>query len=135
MWERIREIIIKELRQTFREPRLRAMLFVPPVIQLLVFGFAVNLDVDHARIAWMDGDRTPESRELLAGFQGSGRFDVVATPDAAPSRLLDESQSLSFCHSSFSACKCVERVSIANALERKPAAPPAMASRTPVAIQ
>jgi len=81
MWERIREIIIKELRQTFREPRLRAMLFVPPVIQLLVFGFAVNLDVDHARIAWMDGDRTPESRELLAGFQGSGRFDVVATPD------------------------------------------------------
>ena len=48
------------------------MLFMPPLIQLLVFGFAVNLDVEHARIAWMDQDRTPESRELLARFRGLG---------------------------------------------------------------
>ncbi|MDZ4797937.1 MAG: ABC transporter permease [Bryobacteraceae bacterium] len=92
MWERIREIVIKELRQTFREPRLRAMLFIPPMVQLIVFGFAVNLDVDHARIAWVDRDQTPESRELLAAFQGSGRFEVVATPerDAAVLDLLDQ---------------------------------------------
>jgi ABC-2 type transport system permease protein len=80
MWERVREIIIKELRQTFREPRLRIMLFVPPVLQLIVFGFAVNLDVDNAKMAWTDGDRTPASRELLAAFEGSGRFEVIATP-------------------------------------------------------
>lgn len=91
MWERIREIILKELRQTFREPRLRIMLIVPPVLQLVVFGFAVNMDVDNIRLAWMDGDQTPESRELVAGFQGSGRFQVVATPgnDEAVRRLLD----------------------------------------------
>ena len=78
MRERLIEIIRKEFRQAFREPRMRGMLFMPPLIQLFVFGFAVNLDVDHARIAWVDGDRTYQSRELLAAFQGSGRFDVVA---------------------------------------------------------
>jgi ABC-2 type transport system permease protein len=80
MWERIRVIIRKELIQTLREPRMRILLFMPPMIQLLVFGFAVNLDVDHARIAWMDMDRSPLSRDLRARFEGSGRFDVVSMP-------------------------------------------------------
>ncbi len=80
MWERILVILRKELIQTFREPRMRMLLFIPPMIQLIVFGFAVNLDVDNARIAWMDMDRTPESRDLLSRFEGSGRFQVVAAP-------------------------------------------------------
>ncbi len=80
MWERIRVILRKEMVTTLRDPRLRILLFVPPMIQLIVFGFAVNLDVDHARIAWMDMDRTPLSRDLRARFEGSGRFDVVALP-------------------------------------------------------
>src|SRR3954454_13255473 len=80
MWERIREIIIKELRQTFREPRLRTLLIVPPVMQLIVFGFAVNLDVENVKLAWLDQDRTPESRELISGFEGSERFHITATP-------------------------------------------------------
>ena len=83
MWERIRVILRKEFIQALREPRMRILLFVPPVLQLIVFGFAVNLDVDHARIAWMDMDRTPESRDLRARFEGSGRFDVVALPGEA----------------------------------------------------
>ncbi len=77
VWERIREIIRKELRQSLREPRMRATLFVPPLIQLLVFGYAVSLDVEHSRIAWMDQDRSQQSRELRAAFAGSGRFTVV----------------------------------------------------------
>ena len=80
MWERIGIILRKELIQALREPRMRVLLFLPPMIQLLVFGFAVNLDVDHARIAWMDMDRTPASRDLRERFEGSGRFDVVALP-------------------------------------------------------
>jgi len=94
MRERLFEIIRKEFRQAFREPRMRTMLFIPPLLQLLIFGFAVNLDVDHSNIAWMDGDRTYESRELLAGFQGSGRFDVVATPanDREVQDLLDSNK-------------------------------------------
>jgi len=80
MWERIVVILRKELIQTLREPRMRVLLFLPPVLQLVIFGFAVNLDVDHSQIAWMDMDRTPLSRELRARFEGSGRFDVVSMP-------------------------------------------------------
>jgi ABC-2 type transport system permease protein len=78
MWERIAVIVRKELIQALREPRMRVLLFIPPMVQLIVFGFAVNLDVDHTQIAWMDMDRTPLSRDLRERFEGSGRFDVVA---------------------------------------------------------
>jgi len=80
MRERIRVILRKEFIQALREPRMRVLLFLPPLLQLVVFGYAVTLDVDHARIAWMDMDRTPESRALQARFEGCGRFDVVAAP-------------------------------------------------------
>jgi len=91
MRERLQEIIRKEFRQAFRDARMRTLLFVPPLVQLFVFGFAVNLDVDHSDIAWMDGDRTYQSRALLGAFQGSGRFTVVATPgsDREAQALLD----------------------------------------------
>jgi ABC-2 type transport system permease protein len=94
MWKRIREIVLKEFRQTLREPRMRILLFLPPLVQLLVFGYAVNLDVDHVRIGWFDRDHTSQSRDLLAAFQGSPRFDLVAVPasDEDVQRLLDESR-------------------------------------------
>jgi len=84
-------MIRKEFIQTLRDPRARTMLFLPPLIQLLIYGFAVNLDVDSARIAWMDQDRTPQSRELLSEFEGSGRFVIAATPNSEPEmqELLD----------------------------------------------
>lgn len=80
MWERIRMILRKEFRQSLREPRMRTLLFFPPMLQLIIFGFAVNLDVENARLAWIDQDRTPASRELLAAFEGSRYFRVAATP-------------------------------------------------------
>jgi ABC-2 type transport system permease protein len=94
MRDRLFVIIRKEFRQAFREPRMRSMLFLPPLIQLFVFGFAVNLDVDHATLAWMDGDRSYQSRDLLAAFQGSGRFEVVAEPanDREVQQILDSSR-------------------------------------------
>ena len=81
MWARILVILRKEFRQALREPRMRVLLFVPPLIQLVIFGYAVNLDVDHVRIGWMDQDRTPASRDLMAAFQGSGRFEIAAAPE------------------------------------------------------
>jgi ABC-2 type transport system permease protein len=84
-------MIRKEFIQTLREPRRRVMLFLPPLMQLLIYGFAVNLDVDNARLAWMDQDRTPQSRELRSEFEGSGRFVLTANPstDAEMQNLLD----------------------------------------------
>ncbi len=91
MRERLKVIIRKELIQALREPRMRVMLILPPIIQLIVFGYAANLDVDMSLIAWMDRDATQESRELLSNFEGSGRFQIVATPqrDAEMQHLLD----------------------------------------------
>jgi ABC-2 type transport system permease protein len=80
MWERIGVMIRKEFAQTLRDRRSRSMLIIAPFMQLLLFGYAVTLDVEHARIAWMDMDGTPASRALLAQFEGSGRFEVIATP-------------------------------------------------------
>jgi ABC-2 type transport system permease protein len=92
--ERLFEIIRKEYRQAFREPRMRFMLFLPPVIQLLIFGFAVNLDVNHSQIAWMDGDNSYESRELMGAFQASKRLEIVAEPlnDREAQSLLDHNK-------------------------------------------
>jgi len=92
MRQRLRRIMRKEFLQVLRDPRMRAMLFMPPLIQLLVFGYAANLDVNTARIAWMDQDHSTASRELLSEFQGSGRFLIIAEPDsdAKMQRLLDQ---------------------------------------------
>jgi ABC-2 type transport system permease protein len=81
MWERIWEIVRKEVLQSMRETKTRMTLFLPPMIQLLIFGYAVNLDLEHTRIAWMDMDHTPESRELGSAFAASRYFEVVAMPD------------------------------------------------------
>lgn len=73
---------------------MRTLLFMPPLIQLLVFGYAVNLDIEKARIAWMDLDRTPESRELRAAFEGSRYFHIAATAsqEGEVQGLLDRAQ-------------------------------------------
>jgi ABC-2 type transport system permease protein len=80
MWERIAEIVRKEFRQVLREPRMRTILIVPPIMQSIIFGFAVNLDIENARIAWMDADRSFESRELRDAFDASHIFEIVAAP-------------------------------------------------------
>jgi len=82
MIERIFAIIRKELNQLFRNRVRRLFLFVPPIFQLIIFGYAVNLDVDNLRMGWMDMDQSPQSRDLLASFQGSGRFLLTALPQS-----------------------------------------------------
>ena len=92
MWNRVFTIILKEFYQTLRDPRMRALLIGPPLLQLILFGYAVNLDVEHAKTAWMDMDRTPESRELLSSFQGSRYFRITAQPvnDGEVQDLMDQ---------------------------------------------
>ena len=72
---------------------MRLVLVLPPLIQLIIFGYAVNLDVENSPIAWMDQDRTPESRELLAEFEGSPKFRVTHIPaeEEEIQELLDRS--------------------------------------------
>jgi ABC-2 type transport system permease protein len=79
MWERIFEILKKEIRQSLRDPRLRGAMFIPPIMQMLIFGYAVSLDVNNVNLGWLDLDRTEQSRGLLRKFQGSQYFTLTAT--------------------------------------------------------
>lgn len=78
MRERILGIVRKEFRQALRDPRMRVLLVVPPLLQTILFGFAVNLDVERVKLGWMDADGGPASRELYHAFEASHEFEVVA---------------------------------------------------------
>jgi len=80
-FERVKEMVQKELRQILREPRLRRLIFLSPIIQLVVFGYAVSTDIRHTRTFVVDGDRTRTSRALIDAFTGSGYFRVVGRSD------------------------------------------------------
>lgn len=77
MFERIKRILIKEFLQTLRDPRMKAILIAVPIVQSIVFGYAVTTDVREVAIAVMDRDETPQSRELISRFTSSGYFRIV----------------------------------------------------------
>ncbi|MBT8487701.1 MAG: ABC transporter permease [Gemmatimonadetes bacterium] len=78
---RIRRMVVKEIRQLFRDPKTKRVIFVSPIIQLILFGYAVNTDVRDVASALVDMDRTVESRELVDAFTASGYFRVVTRSD------------------------------------------------------
>jgi ABC-2 type transport system permease protein len=77
---RMRALIRKEFRQILRDRRLAISLILPPTLQLLLFGFALNATVTNLRLGVVDDSRTPESRELVAtmtesrAFRGAGTY-------------------------------------------------------------
>jgi ABC-2 type transport system permease protein len=71
---RMRALIRKEFRQILRDKRLAMSLILPPTLQLLVFGFALNATVSNLRMGVVDDSRTPESRELVAVMTESKSF-------------------------------------------------------------
>ena len=77
---RMLALIRKEFRQILRDRRLAMSLILPPTLQLLLFGFALNATVSNLRLGVVDDSRTPESRELVAimteskSFQGAGAY-------------------------------------------------------------
>ena len=94
MWERVVQIIRKELRQTLRDPRRRSILIIPPIVQMIIFGFAVNLDVDNVKTAWMDLDRSAQSLELRRRFEASPYFKITreAGSEQESESLLDRNE-------------------------------------------
>jgi ABC-2 type transport system permease protein len=82
MWGRILAILRKEIILLFSDPRIRFILFAPAMMELIVYGYAVTLDVEKSRIGWMDRDNSYESRELLASFQASTYFQIAEAPDS-----------------------------------------------------
>ena len=83
----------KELRQIVRDRRTLVILLVLPVFFLLLYGYALNWDIRHVRIAVDDRDHSAESRSLVSAFVNSGYFDLAAAADDRTIRaLLDRSE-------------------------------------------
>jgi ABC-2 type transport system permease protein len=76
MFRRIRHIIIKEFIQVLRDKKLRFFLIVPPLVQLLTYGYVVNFDIKHVAVAVFDESRTMESRQLIDRFNSTDWFYV-----------------------------------------------------------
>ncbi len=74
---RLRALIRKEFNQIRRDRRLAMSLIVPPTLQLLLFGFALNSTVSDLRLGVIDDSRTPESRELRAVMSESKSFRLA----------------------------------------------------------
>ena len=72
----------KEFRQIARDRRTLMILLFIPAFFLLLYGYALNWDIRHVRIAVDDRDRTAESRSIISAFVNSGYFDLVASIDA-----------------------------------------------------
>ena len=67
----------KELRQIRRDRRTLLILLFVPAFFLLIYGYALNFDIRHVRLAVQDNDRSAVSRDLISAFVNSGYFDLV----------------------------------------------------------
>jgi ABC-2 type transport system permease protein len=75
-WRRLGALIKKEFHQIRRDRRLAISLIVPPTLQILLFGFALDSTVSNLRLGILDESKTPESRELIATLTESKSYKL-----------------------------------------------------------
>ena len=94
MLQRLYRMLIKEFLQMLRDPRMRVVIFGIPVIQMTIMAFALTTDVTNIRMAVLDMDKTPASRELISAFTASNYFRISASllSQQEISPLLDRSE-------------------------------------------
>jgi len=94
MFERITTIFIKEFKQVFRDPRMRTVIFISPLLQVLIFGYAATTDVKNIPTAIYDLDNSPESRDLIRAFSYSKYFNIkyYVSDDRRARELIDRSK-------------------------------------------
>lgn len=82
---------VKEIKQALRDPLTLVMLLGIPLFMLVLYGYALDFDVDDVALAVQDRDLSPESRRLVDAFVSTGRFRLVRSLDAgADLRFLTE---------------------------------------------
>ncbi len=80
--KRIIEIIKKEFIQFKRDPKMRAIIFVAPIVQLIFLGYAANMDVEKVHLAIFDQDKSVTSRELTERFSAVEIFNYDYAPQS-----------------------------------------------------
>lgn len=92
MLGRLKQMLVKEFIQVFRDKRTRFLLFGPPIIQMLMFGYAATFEIYHVPTVVLDLDHSQESRELISRFSSSPYFDVQRqlTDDRQVGDLLEQ---------------------------------------------
>ena len=95
-WRRTWAMAHKEFRHVLRDARSLAMALALPLFLLVLFGYALTLDVDRIATVVYDGDRTPESRELIERLRGSRYFSIraVASSYGEVVRAIDRGECL-----------------------------------------
>ncbi len=93
MIERILTIMVKEFRQILRNSRMKTMIFISPLVQVLVFGYAATTDIREVPTAVYDLDKTPASREMIRQFTYSRYFNVkyYLTSESRQKEVIDRS--------------------------------------------
>jgi ABC-2 type transport system permease protein len=76
MLERLKQLLIKEFIQVLRDKRSRFVLFGPPIVQMLIFGYAATFEIHHVPTVVLDQDHSQESRDLVSRFTSSPYFAV-----------------------------------------------------------
>jgi ABC-2 type transport system permease protein len=70
-------LIRKEFLHILRDPRTLGVMFIMPIIQLVLLGYAATTDIKHLRTAVVDGDKSLASRELIDAYRASNYFDIA----------------------------------------------------------
>ena len=74
---KIYHLIRKEFLQLRRDKKMLPIIFVAPIFQLIILGYAVNMDIKNIQLAVYDLDKSSKSRELIRGFTNSGYFTLI----------------------------------------------------------
>lgn len=100
MLHRVFGLVIKELLAVLKDVKSRMVLIGPPIIQLVVFGYAATYDLNHVPFAVYDEDPSQPSRELVARFEGAPAFQEVTRihSDQEIAALIDQRKALMVLH-------------------------------------
>ncbi|MBI1355063.1 MAG: ABC transporter permease subunit [Acidobacteria bacterium] len=88
-FRRTRAMARKELLHIVRDPLSLGMALAVPLMMLLLFGYALSLDVDRIKTLVRDDSRTPLSADLISRFEGSRFFQIIREPDVAIQDAID----------------------------------------------
>ncbi len=78
--------MMKEANHIFRDPRTLLIIFIMPIIQLLMFGYAMNMEIKSIKLAVYDHNNSVLSRDFINSFKASNTF-IVSYPDTPESQL------------------------------------------------